>query len=80
MYELEISQSIPLIGSDLFICKIRNILIAKNLIDNSKSEEEHIKTFTPVLWFGSGKYYSTNPAILGNTGDWKSTYKKNPIV
>ena len=78
IYELEVSQSTPLNDGDVFICKIRNILIAKELADTSICEEEHIKTVLPVLWFGSGKYYSTNPVTLGNIGNWKK-YDKEPV-
>ena len=60
IYELEVNRSIPLDGSDLFICKIRNLLIAKDLTDISKKEEGHINNYLPALWFGTGKYYSAN--------------------
>ena len=76
IYELEVTQTIALNGSDLYVCKIRNILIAKDLSDKSKKEEEHIKNLKPVLWFGTGKYYSANPAILGNTAEWKDSFKR----
>ena len=76
IYELEISQSVPLAESDIFICKIHNILIAKELADQSKNEEGHIQTTAPVLWYGSGKYYSVNSVTLGETGTWKKTFKK----
>ena len=79
IYELEISQTIPLTGSDLFICKIRNILIAKEPTDKSKSEEEHIKKAAPVLWYGSGKYYSASSVASGETGRWKDSFKRGNI-
>ena len=60
IYELEVNQSIPLNGSDLYICKIRNLLIAEALQNKSKNDEEIIKQTSPVLWFGTGKYFSTN--------------------
>jgi len=76
IYELEVGRSIALDDGDLFICKIRNILVATKLTDKSKTDEEHIKAAAPVLWFGTGRYLSTNPAPLGATGDWKDLYKK----
>ena len=79
IYELEVSQSIPLSGSDVFICKIRNILVEKGLEDESKSEAAHIKAAAPVLWYGSGKYYSAASAALGKTGDWKDLYGKELV-
>ena len=64
IYELEVSRSIPLNGSDLFICKIRNLLIAKELKNNFKNDEEQINEAYPVLWFGTGKYFSANVVTI----------------
>ena len=79
IYELEVSQSIPLSESEIFICNIRNILVDKELMDKSKSEEEHIAAAAPVLWFGSGKYYFAKPVMLGETGEWKDTFRRTSI-
>lgn len=74
VYELEVKQTVPLDGNDLFLCRIRNVLAAKELTDESKSAEERMKLAAPVVWIGAGPYFSVNPAALGEAGDWKSGY------
>ena len=54
VYELEVSQSLPLKGNEVFICKIRNVLVAKELTDEAISVEERMKIVAPVVWFGAG--------------------------
>ena len=76
IYELEISHSIPLNESDIFVCKIRNLLVSQELVDNSISANEHIKRAAPVLWYGTGKYFSMNSAILDEVGNWKDFSKR----
>ena len=76
IYELEVSRTVQLEGSDLFICKIRNILADKELADKSKNDDDLINKSAPALWFGSGKYYAANTVMLGKTGDWKDLFKK----
>lgn len=76
VYELEVKQSVPLKGNEIFICKIRNVLVAKELTDESKSAEERMKLTAPVIWVGAGPYFSVNPIKLGVAGDWKGLFKK----
>lgn len=76
IFELEVKQSVPLDGNEIFICKIRNVLAAKELTDESKSVEERIKSSAPVIWFGAGPYFPVNPIALGQAGDWKDSFKK----
>jgi len=71
IFELEVAQSIPLDDSEIFVCKIRNTLVAKELEDESKSEEEKIKWAAPVLTAAEQTYISVNPASLGKWGTWK---------
>lgn len=79
VYELEVNQSIPLKGNEVFICKIRNVLVAKELTDESKSAAERFKLATPIVWIGAGPYFSVNPVALGEAGDWKDTFKKERL-
>jgi len=76
VYELEVSQSLPLKGNEVFICKIRNVLVAKELTDEAISVEERMKIVAPVVWFGAGPYFPVNPVSLGEAGDWKEIFKK----
>ena len=72
IFELEVKQAIPLEGSEVFICKIRNVLAAKELMDESKSLEERMKFVAPVITAGIQRYYKLNPASMGAWGDWKN--------
>lgn len=76
VFELEVSQSLPLNGNEVFICKIRNVLAAKELTDEAISVEERLKTVAPVVWFGAGPYFPVNSVALGNVGDWKDAFHK----
>jgi len=76
IYELEATQTICLNDSDIFICKICNILAATELTNAAACEKDLIQVAAPILWFGSGKYYSINPKLVGKTGDWKNYYKQ----
>jgi len=71
VFELEVKHSIPLDGSEVYLCKIRNTLAAKELSDNSISADERLRMAAPVTWIGEGYYYTLNYKALGKTGDWK---------
>ena len=43
VFELEVKHSIPLDGSEVFLCKIRNTLVAKDLIDKSISADDRLR-------------------------------------
>jgi len=76
VFELEVSQTIPLDDSEVYLCKIRNVLADKELMDESKSVEERLRQAAPVVWVSSGvgKYFKFNPESVGSTGDWKEMY------
>ena len=76
VYELEVKKTIPLLGNTVFLCKIRNTLVDKRLMDESIPLEERVKLAAPVMWLaaGNGAYYPVNPDAIGTTGDWKDLY------
>lgn len=74
VFELEVNKTIPLDGSDIFICKIRNTIVAKELKDKSISADERLRMAAPVTWIGEGLYYTHNYKNLGSTGDWKDLF------
>lgn len=47
VYELEMKKTIMLNGSTIFICKIRNTLIAENMV--TKEKEYNLKDISPVI-------------------------------
>lgn len=71
VFELEVQQSVLLHDAEVFLCKIRNTLVAKELKDNSISVDERLRMAAPVMWVGEGQYYTLNYTALGKTGDWK---------
>ena len=73
-FELEVTQSIQLNDSEIFICKIRNTLAAKELMDESLSAEERMRIAAPALSCAGQRYFSVNPMPIGNWEDWKSLY------
>lgn len=79
VFELEVKQSIPLDDSDIFICKVRNVLVAKELTDDSINATERMRLTAPVIWIGEGPYFSVNPTELGKAGDWKDLFKKERL-
>jgi flavin reductase (DIM6/NTAB) family NADH-FMN oxidoreductase RutF len=48
IFELEVNQSIKLSGSEVFLCKIKNVLADEFLCDETISIEKRIKTIRPV--------------------------------
>jgi flavin reductase (DIM6/NTAB) family NADH-FMN oxidoreductase RutF len=48
VFELEVSQSVILNGSDVFLCKIKNVLADEFLCDETISIEKRLKTIRPV--------------------------------
>lgn len=74
VYELEVKKAIPLVGNTVFLCKIRNTLVAKELTDESISVEERIRQIAPIVWIGKGLYFPVKPEMIGTAGDWKDLY------
>ena len=71
IFELEVKKSIPLDGSDIFLCKIRNVMVAKELADETKGIQERMSLVKPVLWIsgcGAGQYFPLNCNSMANTG------------
>ena len=76
VYELEVKKTIPLLGNTVFLCKIRNTLVSKELMDESIPLEERVKLAAPVVWLaaGNGPYFPVKPEMLGAAGDWKDLH------
>lgn len=47
-FELELKQSIPQEGSEILLCRVRNLLVDESLADQSKSIEERLRAIAPV--------------------------------
>lgn len=68
IFELEADRSIPLDDGEVFLCKIRNVLMDEGLTDSDKrSVEERIRSIAPVRTTCS-TYFSWNGRSLGEWG------------
>ncbi len=74
-YELEVVKTVPLDGSEVFICKIRNVLADEALADENVPAQRRMALAAPVLACGMQKYFTLNPAVKGSWGDWKDEIK-----
>lgn len=68
-YELEVKKTIPLDDSDIFICKIRNVMADEALTNDDESVESRLKLAAPVL--SASATYLTSGTCLGVWGEWK---------
>ncbi|MCM1308701.1 MAG: flavin reductase [Butyrivibrio sp.] len=71
-FELEVAQSIPLDDGEVFLCKIRNVLISKELADESESLEARMAKIAPVSTTCQS-YFSWNGK---NIGEWNKTQNR----
>jgi len=67
-YELEVCKSIPGDDGEIFLCKIRNVLIDEALCDVGMSHEEKVKAIKPVVTVG-GTYFAWDGNSLGEWGE-----------
>ncbi|MDR2421240.1 MAG: flavin reductase family protein [Oscillospiraceae bacterium] len=70
-YELEVERTVSLSGSDIFICKISNVLVAEELPDVNIPFDERLRRAAPAIAFGGGYYAALKPGTTGKWGDWK---------
>ncbi len=67
-FELEVSQSIPLNGGEVFLCKVRNVMIEEHLTDKDKSIEQRIQSIAPISTT-CATYFSWEGKSLGGWGE-----------
>ena len=75
VFELEVAQSIQMGDSEVFICRIRNTLVAKKLMDESVRTDDKMKLISPAITMGSPQYFAVNPDPIGKWGEWKEAFK-----
>ncbi len=66
-FELEVSKSMPLDDGEVFLCKIRNVLIAEELADESETLEARLARIAPVSTTCE-TYFSWNGKNIGEWG------------
>lgn len=74
-FELEVSQSITLDDGEVFICKIRNVLVDERLNDKNTSIEQRIQTIAPISTTCQ-TYFSWNGKALGAWGEPMKSFSK----
>jgi len=74
LFRLEVKKTIPLLGNTVFLCKMRNTLVDKRLMDESVPLEERVRMAAPVVCLaaGEGAYYPVRAEAMGTMGEWKS--------
>lgn len=75
-FELEVDKTLSLDhanNSEIYICKIRNVLGDEILADQTKSFEERLKAAAPVISIAQG-YYSPNKEAITSWGNWKDLF------
>lgn len=70
-FELEVAQSVPLDDGEVFLCKIRNVLISEKLADTSESIETRIAKIAPVCTTCE-TYFSWNGKKIGEWNKMQS--------
>ena len=68
VFELEVRQSIPTDGGEVFLCKIRNVLMDEMLADPSQSTEQRIQAIAPVRTT-CATYFSWDGKAVGAWGE-----------
>lgn len=67
-YELEVDQSIVLNGGDVFLCKIRNVLVDEYVCDETLTEEQRMQRILPVHSIRQ-TYFNWDGTFSGNWGE-----------
>lgn len=75
VFELEVNRSFPLYDGEVFLCKIRNVLMEESLKNDSVSIEERIRTIAPICTTCS-TYFSFQGKALGGWGEPQNELKR----
>ena len=67
-FELEVTQLIPLDGSEVMLCKVRNVLVDESLADKGASIQEKLDAIRPVRTT-CGTYFGWDGRSLGAWGE-----------
>jgi flavin reductase (DIM6/NTAB) family NADH-FMN oxidoreductase RutF len=67
-FELEVVKTVELDGSDVFLCKIRNVLLDEALTIKEKTPQQHLQSILPVSTT-CNTYFSRSGEALGIWGE-----------
>jgi len=68
VYELEVNQSIPMNDGEVFLCKIRNVLVDETLYAGDLSQERKIQTIKPAVTVGD-TYFAWDGNAIAKWGE-----------
>ena len=74
-FELQVSKSIPLDDGEVFLCKVRNVLVDEELYKGTAGTEEKMKSMAPVSTT-CATYFSWDGKRLGAWGEPKESLKE----
>ena len=74
-FELEVTKTIPLDGSDVFICKVRNVLLHEELADKETGIEQRLQAALPAFTT-CATYFSRSGKAIGAWGEAMKTLVK----
>ena len=75
-YELEVDKSFELDGSEIFICKVRNVLVDEAIYDEPKDVEQWMNIIQPVQSVRQ-TYLNWNGTAVGTFGEPMKVILKN---
>jgi len=76
VYELEVDRFIPLDGGEVFLCRIRNVLVDELLCDETLSVEKRMNTVRPVHSVRQ-TYFKWDGTAVGSWGEPMKTIRKD---
>ena len=74
-FELEVAKAIPLDGSDIYICKIRNVLTDEALADADTPVEARLRQTQPASTT-CATYFSNEIKTVGKWGEVMKAFRK----
>ena len=75
IFELEVAKSVSLDDSEVYFCKIRNVLAEEGLVDEDKSVEQKLQEIAPISTTCS-TYFSWSGKKLGAWGEPRMNFAK----
>lgn len=75
VFELEVKQFLPLEGSEVILCSIKNVLAEEGLTDREKSVEQKLRELTPVSTTCQ-TYFTWDGKAIGSWGQLQNYMKR----
>lgn len=72
-FELEVAKALPMDGGEVFLCKVRNVLMEEALKDNTRCLEERMRMIAPARTT-CHTYFGWDGKSLGEWGSLKLGY------